>query len=151
MAILHISWILFTVLPFSSGFVLPRSYTLSLKHLQSSPNNREDGPTGSPQDPFDVEELKQAWLMGKEAGGDIQKEIFRRFQYPKIDDEGLVIADALVAGIISPGIEVFLSVASGGPPPHWVEPSSGLITSVLVRGATLATCFVAGALAAEVM
>lgn len=115
------------------------------------PSNQEDGPTGSPQDPLDVEELKQAWSMGKDAGGDIRRDIFRRFQYPKIDDEGLIIADALVAGIISPGIEVFLSVASGGPLPHWVEPSGGLVTSVLVRGATLAACFVAGAFAAEVM
>lgn len=88
--------------------------------------------------------------MGKEAGNGIRKEVVRRFQDPKIDDVGLIITDALVAGIIAPGIEIFLTVGSGTPLPHWVYPSSGLITSVLVRGATLAACFVAGALAAEV-
>jgi len=148
------TWLsLLAVVPVSNCFVSPLPHiplSRNLKSLRSNQKDNPDGPPRSSEDQFNVDELKSAWSMGKEAGNGIRKEVVRRFQDPKIDDVGLIITDALVAGIIAPGIEIFLTVGSGSPLPHWVYPSSGLITSVLVRGATLAACFVAGAFAAEV-
>ena len=96
-----------------------------------------------------AEEIKRAWSQGQEVGKEIRKDFARRFKAPQVDDVGLVVTDALVAGIVTPGLEVIVAVGAGAPLPHWVVPALGLVTSVLARGLTLASCFVVGAFAAE--
>ena len=80
-----------------------------------------------------------------------REDIGRRFTNPKIDDDGLVIADALIAGIVAPGFEALVSVASGVPPPSWalaLGPKK-LVAPVMIRGSNLAAAWLSGALAAR--
>ena len=75
----------------------------------------------------------------------------RRFTSPVIDDEGLVIADFLIAGVVAPGLEALVCVALRLPPPSWTS-SLGrgkLIAPVLLRGCNLGAAWLGGALAAR--
>ena len=93
------------------------------------------------------ETLREAWDLGVENG----KEIVARFASPKVDDDGLVIADALIAGIVAPGLEVIVCTVGGVPLPLWATAFGRrkLVLPVLVRGATEAACWYAGAVSAR--
>lgn len=75
----------------------------------------------------------------------------QRFASPKIDDQGLIIADALVAGVVAPGLELITALAVGAPLPAWasVLGARRLVLPTLLRGTTLATCWLGGALSAR--
>ena len=95
----------------------------------------------------DGESLRDAWDAGVENG----KEILARFTNPVVDDQGLIIADALIAGVVAPGLEAIVCTAAGVPLPLWASAfgSRKLVLPVLVRGATEATCWYAGAVSAR--
>mmetsp|Transcript_13610 Transcript_13610/g.42970 ORF Transcript_13610/g.42970 Transcript_13610/m.42970 type:complete len:226 (+) Transcript_13610:29-706(+) len=89
--------------------------------------------------------LREAWTSGVEFG----KTLATRFTSPRIDDEGLVITDALAAGIVAPGLEAIVCVVTGLPLPVWatVLGPRRLLAPVALRGVTLAGCWFGGALA----
>jgi len=121
-----------------------------IRQPQSQVRYAGDGDGSGESEDKDSEELRQAWRLGKLTGQGIAKDVRRRFVEPRVDDPGLVVADTLVAGVVTPGVEVLVALATGVPLPHWVDLGSmGLVGSVLYRGVTLAACFVTGAFAAE--
>lgn len=124
-----------------------RSTGLNAKSPGTDEETMSSGAKGAEEST--TEDLAKAWSAGKQAGSEIRDDVSRRFQAPVVNDQGLVITDALIAGIVVPGLEIFAAVAAGGPLPHWVVPNIGLVSSVLARGATLAACFCTGAFAAE--
>lgn len=85
-----------------------------------------------------------------ERGLEYGRELSKRFTSPKIDDQGLVIADALISGVVAPGLEAIVCTVAGLPPPSWLGAfgRGRLVAPVLVRGVNLASCWIAGALAA---
>lgn len=134
--------------PISSSRV--RLWKSGFKSVEGSDENASTSSLGTQENLTEpTDELAEAWSAGKQAGTEIRDDISRRFRAPVVNDQGLVITDALIAGVVVPGLEIFAAVASGGPLPHWVVPSMGLVSSVLTRGATLAACFCIGAFAAE--
>ncbi|KAH8044024.1 ubiquitin protein ligase [Aureococcus anophagefferens] len=68
----------------------------------------------------DGESLRDAWDAGVENG----KEILARFTNPVVDDQGLIIADALIAGVVAPGLEAIVCTAAGVPLPLWASARS---------------------------
>jgi hypothetical protein len=88
---------------------------------------------------------------------DTEDTIFNRFTSPIIDDKGLPLADALVAQVVAPSIQVFWLGVSHAPLPSWLRPISpqifptrgSLIAPTLIHGAGLAACWLAGGLAGK--
>jgi len=86
-----------------------------------------------------------------------------RFLSPRIDDIGLPLADGLVAQIVAPTFQVFWLTFRKAPLPTWLTVNAdagvlfassarqqgGLLAPVLIHGAGLAVCWIAGALAAR--
>ena len=78
-----------------------------------------------------------------------------RFTSPKIDDRGLPFADALIAQIVGPTLQVFWLAVNHAPSPTWLKlagtfPARGsLVAPTLIHGAGLACCWLGGALAAK--
>jgi hypothetical protein len=86
--------------------------------------------------------------------------ILSRFISPKIDDRGLPFADALTTQVVGPSLQVFWLALNHAPSPTWLKPlmtsavvflpSRGtLVAPTLIHGAGLASCWIAGALAAK--
>jgi hypothetical protein len=111
------------------------------RHIKSK-NDDEDLPE---------ESLGDAWKAGLENGYAVGKMVLRRFASPKVDDQGLIIADALIAGIVAPGLEILACTALGVPLPAWSTALGArrLVAPTLLRGATLSTCWFGGALSAR--
>lgn len=90
-------------------------------------------------------------------GEDRTATVSDRFLRPRIDDRGLVLADALVAQVVAPTAEIAWLSLAGAPRPSWLRPlflsssfgPGGVLAPTLVHGADLALCWTAGALAAE--
>ena len=90
-------------------------------------------------------------------GTEPSKPLLDRFLSPRIDDIGLPLADALVAQIVAPSFQVFWIGISHAPLPTWLRPLSNsmwdtrgsLVAPTLIHGASLACCWLAGALAAK--
>mmetsp|Transcript_2474 Transcript_2474/g.3725 ORF Transcript_2474/g.3725 Transcript_2474/m.3725 type:complete len:254 (-) Transcript_2474:465-1226(-) len=80
-----------------------------------------------------------------------------RFINPRIDDIGLPLADALNAQVVAPAFEVFFLSLTHSAFPTWLKPifdstfplKGSLLAPTLVHGAGLASCWLAGALAAK--
>ena len=102
-------------------------------------------------DDLPEETIGDAWEAGLENGRAIGKTVVARFASPIVDDQGLIIADALVAGIVAPGLEIITCTALGFPLPSWssVFGARRLVAPTLLRGATLSTCWFGGALSAR--
>ena len=75
--------------------------------------------TKNDEDDLPEETIGDAWEAGLENGRAIGKTVVARFASPIVDDQGLIIADALVAGIVAPGLEVITCTALGVPLPSW--------------------------------
>ena len=88
--------------------------------------------------------------------------ILQRFLSPKIDDPGLPLTDVLLAQIVAPSFQTFWIFAAHAPTPSWLRPlgsyfgeapelapRGSLLAPVLIHGAGLAVCWLAGALAAR--
>ena len=102
-------------------------------------------------DDLPEETIGAAWEAGLENGRAIGRTVVARFASPIVDDQGLIIADALVAGIVAPGLEIITCTALGFPLPSWsgVFGARRLVAPTLLRGATLSTCWFGGALSAR--
>ena len=102
-------------------------------------------------DELPEETIGDAWEAGLENGRAIGKTVVARFASPIVDDQGLIIADALVAGIVAPGLEIITCTLTGFPLPSWssVFGARRLVAPTLLRGATLSTCWFGGALSAR--
>jgi len=88
-----------------------------------------------------------------------------RFLSAKIDDAGLPIADALIAQIVAPTLQVLWLTVNHAPIPSWLVASAAvkasqtgmlytntrgeLLAPTLIHGAGLAVCWILGALAAR--
>ena len=84
------------------------------------------------------------------------KGVIDRFTAPVIDDPALPISDALVAQIVAPSLEVFWLTSNHASMPTWLTMSQSLfpmrgslVAPTLIHGAMLASCWIAGALAAK--
>lgn len=86
--------------------------------------------------------------------------ILSRFISPKIDDRGLPFADALTTQVVGPSLQVFWLALNHAPSPTWLKPlmtsavvflpsRGSLVAPTLIHGAGLASCWIAGALAAK--
>ena len=110
---------------------------------------RARSPEEPPEEAAPEEEgsLRDAWERGVANG----REIAARFANPRVDDQGLVYADALVAGVVAPGLEVIVAAALGAPLPLWAYAwgPRRLVLPVLTRGATEAAAWYGGACAAR--
>ena len=71
------------------------------------------------EDDVPEETIGAAWEAGLENGRAIGKTVVARFASPIVADQGLIIADALVAGIVAPGLEIITCTALGFPLPSW--------------------------------
>lgn len=88
---------------------------------------------------------------------DDEGNVVKRFAYPKIDDGGLPLSDALFAQIVAPSFLVFWLSVNRAPIPTWLSSNSlfnssaqgALVGPTLVHGAGLAVCWTMGALAAR--
>ena len=94
---------------------------------------------------------------------DDESSIVSRFLDPRIDDAGLPLADALIAQIVAPTLEIFWLSSQHAPIPSWLTPifdssksllfsssaRGSLLAPALIHGAGLATCWTLGALAAK--
>lgn len=131
LALLHACWR-------ADGLVGPRS------PRPSRPLRFQEDP---PPPPEREESLGGAWDAAMANG----KEIAARFVAPRVDDEGLVIADALVAGVVAPGLEILVGTALGVPLPRWAYAlgPQRRVLPVLARGAAEAACWYGGACAAR--
>ena len=88
-----------------------------------------------------------------------ENSIVSRFAYPRIDDAGLPLSDALFAQIIAPSLQIFWLSINHAPIPTWLSSSltpifssstqGALVGPTLVHGAGLAVCWTMGALAAR--
>jgi hypothetical protein len=90
-----------------------------------------------------------------------ENSLISRFLTPKIDDKGLPLADALTALIVGPSLQVFWLALNHAPSPTWLKPlltsaaifpsaaRGTLVAPTLIHGAGLASCWLAGALAAK--
>jgi len=92
-------------------------------------------------------------------------DIMSRFLSPRIDDRDLPLADALLAQIVAPSLEVFWLSSNHAPLPTWLSPifqtsyrsaiynnlpmQGALVAPTLIHGAGLACCWILGALAAK--
>mmetsp|Transcript_35934 Transcript_35934/g.43276 ORF Transcript_35934/g.43276 Transcript_35934/m.43276 type:complete len:264 (-) Transcript_35934:325-1116(-) len=80
-----------------------------------------------------------------------------RFLSPRLDDPGLPLADVLIAQVVGPFFQVLWLILNRAPSPTWVNPISitlfptkgSLLAPTLIHGAGLASCWIAGALAAR--
>ncbi len=80
-----------------------------------------------------------------------------RFISPRLDDPGLVLADALLAQVVAPTFQLFTISSIKAPLPSWALPlfpglfdtRGSLVAPTLIHGAGLAFCWIAGALAAK--
>lgn len=84
------------------------------------------------------------------------KNVLDRFTSPVIDDPALPLSDALVAQIVAPTLEVFWLTLNRASMPSWLTASQSLlplrgslVAPTLIHGASLACCWIAGALAAK--
>ena len=85
--------------------------------------------------------------------------LIARFIAPQIDDRGLPFADALTTQIVGPSLQVFWLALNHAPSPTWLKPlmtsavifpsRGSLVAPTLIHGAGLASCWIAGALAAK--
>lgn len=81
--------------------------------------------------------------------------LWSRFLSPRIDDPNLLLADAGMAQIVAPTLQVFWLGLNQAPPPSWLRPIGGsmargsLLAPTLIHGAALAICWILGALAAR--
>lgn len=88
--------------------------------------------------------------------------ITARFLNPKIDDQGLPIADGLFSQVVAPTLQVFWLSLNHAPTPSWLTLTSkstgvlfstasqgSLLAPTLIHGAGLAVCWTMGALAAK--
>ncbi|KAJ1458153.1 hypothetical protein M885DRAFT_514275 [Pelagophyceae sp. CCMP2097] len=102
----------------------------------------QDGENDGPPD------IKGAWEAGLANGKALLED---RFVSPKIDDQGLIIADFLVAGVVAPGLEAIVFTVLGLPSPLWAARfgRGKLVLPVLARGLSLGACWLGGALAAK--
>jgi hypothetical protein len=85
--------------------------------------------------------------------------LISRFIAPQIDDRGLPFADALTTQIVGPSLQVFWLALNHAPSPTWLKPlitsavifpsRGSLVAPTLIHGAGLASCWIAGALAAK--
>lgn len=82
----------------------------------------------------------------------------RNFLEPRIDDPGLPLADSLISGAIAPMCVAYFTLALGLPRPMWLVVPTGTPSSLrglpflgptFCHGAVLASCWLAGALAAR--
>lgn len=91
----------------------------------------------------------------KNSNDDDKFKSMSRFISPKIDDRGLPFADALIAQIVGPSLQVFWLAVNHAPSPTWLKlaatfPARGsLVAPTLIHGAGLACCWLGGALAAK--
>ena len=137
------------------GWVTPPPQLCS--RAAAAPRGRRGSPRllSSKDDDDDLpeESIGDAWEAGLENGRAIGKTVVARFASPIVDDQGLIIADALVAGIVAPGLEIITCTALGlgVPLPSWssVFGARRLVAPTLLRGATLSTCWFGGALSAR--
>lgn len=82
-----------------------------------------------------------------------------RFISPQISDPGLPLADALLAQIVAPSLQVFWLVSQSAPSPTWLQPlfptaqlfttRGTLVAPTLIHGALLASCWLLASLAAK--
>jgi len=88
-----------------------------------------------------------------------ESSMLTRFTSPKIADPGLPLADALIAQIVAPSLQVFWLVSQAAPSPTWLQPlfptsqllttRGSLVAPTLIHGAGLASCWLLAALAAK--
>lgn len=76
------------------------------------------------------------------------KQLISRFLEPKIDDPGLVLADAQISGIILPGVITIGNIAAGTRP-SWLGYGNGILFPTVSHGSSLAICWLTGALAGQ--
>ncbi len=72
-----------------------------------------------------------------------------RFTAPIIDDPALPLSDLVIAGAATPALVAGAALVLGAPRPSWLLPGVPVVISTLVHGTKLASCWLAGALAAR--
>lgn len=72
-----------------------------------------------------------------------------RFTAPIIDDPALPLSDLVIAGAACPAIISATVLVLGLPRPSWLVPGVGVVGCTLLHGTKLASCWLAGALAAR--
>ena len=97
-------------------------------------------------DDLPEESIGDAWEAGLENGAIENRR--GRFASPIVDDQGLIIADALVAGIVAPGLEIITCTALGFPLPSW-SAVFGANSRRRCCGRGMSTCWFGGALSAR--
>jgi hypothetical protein len=129
----------------------PKPLTISYAKSES------DEESDAPESEVDISTQQSSQLHR-----DQDRSILQRFLSPKIDDPGLPITDALLAQIVAPSFQTFWIFAVHAPSPSWLRllgsyfgeapelaPRGSLLAPVLIHGAGLAVCWLAGALAAK--
>ncbi|KAL3779408.1 hypothetical protein ACHAWO_012372 [Cyclotella atomus] len=130
---------------------LPKPLTISFANSES---DEEPGTTES--------EAGISTQQSSQLPSDQDKSTLQRFLSPKIDDPGLPLTDVLLAQIVAPSLQTFWISAVHAPSPSWLRPlgsyfgeapelapRGSLLAPVLIHGAGLAVCWLAGALAAK--
>jgi hypothetical protein len=89
----------------------------------------------------------------------MKSDLISRFTSPVIDDPGLPLSDVLIAQVIGPSLQIAWLSLQQGPLPTWLRPifdtdvlytnQGSLVAPALIHGAALASCWIAGALAAK--
>jgi hypothetical protein len=94
-----------------------------------------------------------------EDGSETHDTVLNRFTSPMIDDPYLPLADVSVAQVVAPSLQVLWLAVNHSPSPTWLRPifdshrlfatRGSLVAPTLIHGAALASCWIAGALAAK--
>ena len=120
--------------------------------LAESPRNDDDNDEKDINSPQDFELLQEEEPLASS--------LLTRFTSPRLDDPFLPLADAGVAQIIAPTVQIFWITINQAPAPTWLRPlfdssrlysagAGSLLAPTLIHGAALATCWLVGALAAR--
>lgn len=137
-------WLVCSCIHFCNGFVARCSYchsdrpVLGRKVSQCRPNMSK---------------------RSEEEGSEAQDTVVNRFMSPIIDDPYLPLADVSVAQVVAPSLQVLWLAVNHAPSPTWLRPifdsnrlfetRGSLVAPTLIHGAALASCWIAGALAAK--
>ena len=79
------------------------------------------------------DELTDAAGIGAKEEYEAEDAPARRFLSPRVDDVGLILADAQIAGVILPGLVAIGNVAAGTRP-SWLGYGNGLVLPTVSHG-----------------
>jgi hypothetical protein len=131
-------WLVCTCIHFCNAFVARSSCKLGPKTTLCLPNMSK---------------------KSEEEGSGTHDTVLNRFISPTIDDPYLPLADVSVAQVVAPSLQVLWLAVNHAPSPTWLRPifdsnrlfetRGSLVAPTLIHGAALASCWIAGALAAK--